>query len=84
MFANCSNPDCRAPFDYREGRLIPVRKPALNGQTPAGHHGIEHFWLCGKCSGVYVFEHHPGVRMKIKSRVTELRENTALALVTAA
>ena len=22
MFARCSNPECGAPFNYREGRLI--------------------------------------------------------------
>lgn len=43
-----------------------------------------HFWLCGKCSEVNVFEHHPGVGMKIESRPKELREKPALAFVTAA
>ena len=45
MFAECLNPECRVPFDYREGRLIAFRKLPVGRQFSAGHHGVEHFWL---------------------------------------
>lgn len=51
MFARCSNPECGAPFNYREGRLIRYCKPPLDDRFPADHHCVEHFWLCGSCHG---------------------------------
>jgi hypothetical protein len=26
MFSECANPDCKKPFDYREGRFFRFRK----------------------------------------------------------
>src|ERR1700737_2582278 len=75
MFAECSNPDCRVPFDYREGRLIAFCKPPMDSRFPAGHHGVEHFWLCESCSELYASEYELGAGMKIKRRERELREN---------
>lgn len=66
MFAKCSNPDCEVSFDYREGRLIRFCKPLLDSEPPIGHSFIEHFWLCGKCSELYIFAFDCGVGIKIK------------------
>src|ERR1035441_8133656 len=76
MFARCSNPDCGVPFNYREGRLIRYCKPPSDGQFPADHHCVEHFWLCGNCSEFYVFEYERGAGMKIKLRTRKPREST--------
>jgi hypothetical protein len=84
MFAECSNPDCRVPFDYREGRLIAFCKPPTDCQFRAGHHNVEHFWLCGDCSPLYLFKRERGTGMKIKPREKERRERTAPRLVATA
>jgi hypothetical protein len=84
MFARCSNPECGVPFDYREGQLIPIRTIMRNGQPPAGHHGVEHYWLCGRCSEVYMLEHERGAGIKMKPRTREVRDVSAPSLVTAA
>src|ERR1700730_7759767 len=75
MFERCLNPDCGLPFDYREGRLI--RFCPTEAQSPAEGHGVEHFWLCGKCSERYVFAHERGVAMRIRLRGTESQEIAA-------
>jgi hypothetical protein len=71
MFERCFNPDCRLPFNYREGRLI--RFCPTDSGSRAEHPGVEHFWLCGKCSKRYVFVHQ-GAGVKIKLRVEESQE----------
>ena len=83
MFAKCSNPQCGAPFDYREGQLIRFCKSLLDDQSPADQHRVEHFWLCGSCSRLYVFEYRLAEGMKIKLRAREPREEVALSFVTA-
>ena len=72
MFERCFNPDCRLPFNYREGRLI--RFCPIDSGSRAEHPGVEHFWLCGKCSKRYVFVHQGGAGVKIKFRVEESQE----------
>jgi hypothetical protein len=84
MFAKCSNLNCGVPFDYREGRLIRFCKSPLNSEPPIDLRCIEHFWLCGKCSELYVFECERGVGMKIKPRVREQHEMAVLSFITAA
>ena len=83
MFAKCSNPQCEAAFDYREGQLIGFNKSPLDTRSSPDQHRVEHFWLCGICSKLYVFEHKLGVGMKIKLRVREPQEEVALSFVTA-
>jgi len=65
---NCCNPECGAPFDYREGRLIRVSKVPPKGKTAEIRSLVEHFWLCGKCAGDYVLEHEYGMPIKVKPR----------------
>jgi hypothetical protein len=80
MFAKCSNPQCGAPFDYREGQLIRFSKSALDDQSSTDQHRVEHFWLCGSCSKLYEFEYNVGAGMKIKLRVKELRKVVAVRI----
>ena len=84
MFRKCSNFDCGAPFDYREGQLIRSCEFPMDGQSPTNQQRIEHFWLCGSCSKLYVFEYELGAGMKMKLRVKELREVIAVCFVKAA
>ena len=74
MLAKCCNPGCEAPFDYREGRLIRFSRTLSSGQPAENQRLIEHFWLCGKCAGLYVFEYESGINIKIKPRCRELSE----------
>ena len=59
MITKCANPACSVPFHYmREGRLFRMEfdpdphgiGPALVGSLKPPRR-IEHFWLCGACSG---------------------------------
>jgi len=84
MFANCSNPACRAPFDYRKGRLVRFCIPPLDARSSASQHRVEHFWLCGCCSDLYVFEFDYGTGIRIKPRVGELRKTPVPSFVAAA
>jgi hypothetical protein len=78
MLIKCCNPKCEAPFDYREGRLIRFSRTLSSGQPAENQRLIEHFWLCGKCAGLYVFEYQSGISVKIKPRHQELsKENTS-------
>jgi len=57
MLAKCANPACSTPLLYlREGKIFMVEAPQpqlLNASPtktkPANR--VEHFWLCGPCSG---------------------------------
>jgi hypothetical protein len=78
MFERCFNPDCGLPFDYREGRLI--RVSSAEPKSPSERPSIKHFWLCGKCSGLYVFPHEREAGIKIRLSVEEPQETAVLAL----
>lgn len=84
MFAKCSNSDCGAPFDYREGQLVRSCKSPSAGQSPADQCRVEHFWLCGSCSKLYVLEYKLGEDMQIKLRINQLRESVAVSFIKAA
>lgn len=84
MFMKCCNPECEEPFDYREGRLIRFSRTLSNGNPAENQRLIQHFWLCGKCSGLYVFECESGMAVKIKPRDQELSEENLSHFVSAA
>ena len=76
MLIKCCNPKCEAPFDYREGRLIRFSGNPANRKPAENHPLIRHFWLCGKCAGLYVFEYESETTVRIKPRRQELfKEN---------
>ena len=76
MIAKCCNPECEAPFNYREGRLIRFSRKLTDGKPTTNQIFIQHFWLCGKCAELYVFEYEPGSSIKIKPRHRESSEET--------
>jgi len=56
MLAKCANPACSTPLLYlREGKIFMVEAPQpqlLNaGPKAKPSNRVEHFWLCGPCSG---------------------------------
>lgn len=68
MLIRCCNSKCKAPFHHREGRLIRFSRVRAKSKTSDKQTSIEHFWLCGTCARLFVFECGPGSRVKIKSR----------------
>jgi hypothetical protein len=84
MLMKCCNPECEAPFDYREGRLIRFSSKSIDGKVTENHALIQHFWLCGKCAGLYVFEYEAGMNIKIKPRHQESAEHSLFYFVSAA
>jgi hypothetical protein len=84
MIAKCCNPECEAPFDYREGRLIRFSRTLSSGQPAENQRLIEHFWLCGKCAGLYVFEYQSGISVRIKLRRQESSAEKVSYFVSAA
>lgn len=84
MLIKCCNPECRAPFDYREGRLIRFSSKQTNGKSAGNRSLIQHFWLCGKCASLYVFEIESGARVSIKPRHQEFSAGNLTHFVSAA
>jgi hypothetical protein len=66
MITNCCNSDCRAPFDFRQGRIVRICKALPADCSSEIEHPIEHFWLCGNCSELYVFEFESKLTLKPK------------------
>ena len=60
MFSECANPDCKKPFDYREGRFFRFSKACLAGGKRLNTHCVEHLWLCGICSEKYTLAYQEG------------------------
>lgn len=67
MLMKCCNPECGEPFDYRQGRLIRVSRPA-DGKSSLGRKAVEHFWICEKCSDQFVLEHGKKTGVTLRSR----------------
>jgi hypothetical protein len=69
MVNNCANPKCAKPLHYlREGRVFVFdvqedRSGKITGGKQ-GHH-LEHYWLCGACSQLFMveYESEKGVRL---------------------
>jgi hypothetical protein len=72
MFAKCANPECGKPFDYTEGQLVRCCRSSLTNPGSADKNRVEHFWLCGSCSVLYVLSQESG-KILIKPRVEESR-----------
>jgi hypothetical protein len=86
MLKNCANPQCAKPLHYlRDGRVFvfdAILKSEEGNGTKA--HRLEHFWLCGDCSGTMMLEQtRNGVRVVnrtgVRSRPTPLPELATLA-----
>jgi hypothetical protein len=84
MLIKCSNPACEAPFNYREGRLIRFSRSSSSAKPTKNQRLIEHYWLCGKCAELYIFEYESGTSVKIKPREQELSEDKPSYFISAA
>jgi len=84
VITTCCNPDCRAPFNFQEGRLVRFCKALPNDDFPESEHPVEHFWLCGDCSKRYEFEFESKLNLKLKSSSKESPPATIPELVVAA
>jgi hypothetical protein len=71
MLIKCCNPECQAPIDYRQGRLMRFTGTPSSGNDPKNRHRIQHYWLCGKCAELYVFDFESGTGVKLKPREQE-------------
>jgi hypothetical protein len=74
MITNCCNSDCRAPFDFRQGRIIRICKALPTDCASEIEHPLEHFWLCGNCSERYVFEYESRLNLRLKTRTEALSQ----------
>jgi hypothetical protein len=55
----------------------------LNGRFAANQAVVEHFWLCGSCSELYVLSQESG-NIQLKSRAGEFQEKGDRSLVATA
>lgn len=68
MFYKCANPDCHILFDYRQGRFFRFHKEFPRAEKPLNTHSVQHFWLCGKCSGLYTLGIEAGRGIVMRER----------------
>ena len=76
MFAFCQNPDCRAPYEYKKGRLFRFRQSASEKPSNPRSHGVKHFWLCEACSKTHTLDYFEGAVLLLRRTPTvrEVRE----------
>jgi hypothetical protein len=68
MLIRCCNPECKAPFKYREGRLIRFSMLQAKAKSLGKQPAVQHFWLCRKCAREFVFDANSGVSLNIRPR----------------
>ena len=68
MFSVCANPECRAQFDYHEGRFFRFHKEHRWEDAPANTHSVQHFWLCGNCAATFVLDYQDGLGVLMSHR----------------
>jgi len=86
MFTNlhpkCSNPSCAESFSWHAGgRLFRFRRASVTDGIEGAHknengssHHVEHFWLCERCSHVFMLDYTPGLGVSIRPLWHELPE----------
>lgn len=89
MLAKCANPSCSTPLVYlREGKIFmvesPQPQPELLSAAPAkpkAANRVEHFWLCGPCSGemTLTYDRQRGVEIVRKAAGKVLLSRRAAA-----
>ena len=84
MFSACANPECRAPFDYHEGRFFRFHKAHSREDAPANTHSVQHFWLCGNCSGTYMLDYQDGWGVRMSRRCDISSQDQECRLIAAA
>jgi len=84
MLTSCCNPECYAPFQPAEGRLVRFCGAAGRDSAPDLEPAIQHFWLCGNCAERFVFERNSGTNVKIRLREAEVFQGKIVYFVSAA
>ena len=73
----CANPACPAAFHWLAGgkffRFRPEEDVSSNenqpkADSPTGHQGVKHYWLCERCSHLFtlVYEQEQGIVLKVR------------------
>lgn len=79
MFAKCANPACPVIFEYHDdGRFFRFTK--RNSPSDAAdpepaeerNHPVEHYWLCGRCAGIYTLVYMEGAGVMVKPQWKEM------------
>ena len=75
LHPKCANPACPTAFHWTAGgKFFRFRPDALSatlkdsvGDSPAGIHGVRHYWLCERCSQVFTlaYDEKYGVVLKV-------------------
>lgn len=89
MLAKCANPSCSTPLVYlREGKIFMVESPqpqlellSATPTKPKAANRVEHFWLCGPCSGemTLTYDRQRGVEIVRKAAGKALLSRRAAA-----
>jgi hypothetical protein len=70
MVDYCANPQCVKPLHYlREGTIyiFEIVAPDAGNGLRKGHR-LEHYWLCGECSGQHKLERTPEKEVRLISK----------------
>ena len=73
MVSNCANPKCAKPLHYlREGRIFvfDVQEQSVNITGEKKGHHLEHYWLCGDCSKMFMVEHESEKGVQLVPRLS--------------
>ena len=79
LHPKCFNPACATPFDWMAGgRFFRFRNTEkysgdpTGDQTAANSHGVEHFWLCERCTQIYTLTYEPNRGPSLRTLWPEL------------
>ena len=63
---DCRNPECSAPFNFRQGRLFRFYSNHPKGNAaPRNPRSLKHLWLCKQCTEIYRLEYEEGTALLI-------------------
>lgn len=69
MVNQCANPECGKPLHYlREGRVYVFDVTRFAASVADRTRRMEHFWLCGSCSELFLLEQTPADGVRISRR----------------
>ena len=83
MITKCFNPACQTPFDHRAGRLVRFSRKTSNNNYEECRQYIEHFWLCGTCTDLFIFECDEGMPVGLMRREQVIPKGNLPYLVSA-
>ncbi len=78
--AKCANPACPVSFDWRQGgkffrfrRSSAAAPQKVADDSPAGIHGVRHFWLCQRCAHVFTlaYKENTGVILRVRPELAD-------------